>query len=249
MIQQRGKVYTYEQLKQIYDECGYILLSDYQTYLNNGRSHARLDCMNKKTGYKYSVNVVNLRHEFSGKNKFDSRNPFRLENLQKWCDENDLKVKIIQVEKVGRRCVCLVQCSCGQEFSVNVDKFIAGKNRCDICISKESKFELMTRKWLEEHNIYFEQEYKFPDCKNKRCLPFDFMVKRKEEILLIEVDGFQHFYENQYTSKERLAIQQQNDKIKDEYCEKNNYKLIRLPYWWFRTDKYKEVLSKTFLDN
>lgn len=83
----------------------------------------------------------------------------------------------------------------------------------------------------------------------EQCLPFDFMVVFNQKIILIEVDGFQHYYENQYTSKERLLIQKQNDKIKDEYCKKHNYTLIRLPYWWFRTDKYKEVLSKTFLNN
>lgn len=249
MIQQRGKPYTYEQLKQIYEDCGYCLLSDYSVYLNNGRSHARLDCMDKNTGYKYSVNVTNLRHEFSGKNKFDSRNPFQLENLQKWCDDKKLGIKIIKIEKVGKRCECVVKCSCGQEFVVKVDRLLAGKTRCKSCVSKESKFELMVRKWLEEHKIKFKQEYKFPDCKNKRSLPFDFMVVFNQKIILIEVDGFQHYYENQYTSKERLLIQKQNDKIKDEYCKKHNYTLIRLPYWWFRTDKYKEVLSKTFLNN
>lgn len=249
MIQQRGKVYTYDQLKQIYDDCGYCLLSDYSVYLNNGRSHARLDCIDKNTGYKYSVNVTNLRHEFSGKNKFDSRNPFQFENLQKWCNDNELGIKIISIEKIGRRCRCIVECSCGQKFNVKVDGLIAGKTRCNDCVSKESKFELMTRKWLEEHKIYFEREYKFLDCKNKRCLPFDFMVKMNQQIVLIEVDGFQHFYENQYTSKERLKTQKKTDEIKNQYCKEHNYKLIRLPYWWFRTNKYKEILSETFLNN
>ena len=248
MLQQRGKVYTYEQLKQIYENYGYELLSDYQTYLNNGRSHARLDCVDKKTGYKYSVNVTNLRQEFSGKNKFSSRNPFRLENLQKWCDDNELNIKIISVEKIDKRCVCVVRCSCGEQFTVKVEHLTAGKNRCNNCVSKESKFEMMTRKWLEEHNIEFEKEYRFPDCKYKRTLPFDFMVERNHEIILIEVDGFQHFYENQYTSKERLNTQKKTDEIKNQYCKEHNYKLIRLPYWWFKTNKYKDILSKTFLD-
>ena len=247
MIQQRGKEYTYEQLVQIYSDCGYILLSDYDTYLSNGRSHARLDCMNKSTGYKYSVNVTNLRHEFTGKNKFDSRNPFRVENLQKWCNDNDIDLQILSVEKVGRRCKVKAICSCGREFEALVNSLLScGKTRCDICTAKESKFELMTRKWLEYHNICFEQEYKFNDCRNKKPLPFDFYVIYKNKTILIEVDGYQHFYVNQYTSEHRLNVQKKIDQIKNDYCNKKGYKLIRIPYWLFRTDGYIKILSETF---
>lgn len=247
MIQQRGKVYTYDQLIQIYSDCGYILLSDYNTYLNNGRSHARLDCMDKLTGYKYSVNVTNLRHEFTGKNKFDSRNPFRVENLQKWCNNNKIDLKILSIEKNGKRCEFRAICSCGKEFKAKVNSLLScGKTRCDTCTAKESKFEIMTKKWLEDHNLRFEQEYKFNDCRNKNPLPFDFCVFYKNEIVLIEVDGFQHFYVNQYTTPQRLSIQKKTDEIKSNYCKKNGYKLLRIPYWLFRTDGYTKLLSETF---
>ena len=247
MVIQRGKVYTYEQLVQIYEDCGYTLLSDYEVYLNNGRSHARLDCVDNKTGYKYSVNVTNLRHEFSGKNRFDARNPFRVENLQKWCNDNGLSLKILSVEKEGRRCKFTAVCECGNTFKAFVNSLVScGKTRCNVCTSKESKFELMTRKWLEENNISFVQEYKFNNCRNKKPLPFDFYIEWNNNKILIEVDGFQHYYENQYTSKERLETQKKIDAIKNKYCEEKGYTLVRIPYWLFRTDSYKKILNKTF---
>lgn len=249
MIIQRGKSYSYEQLQQIYLDCGYELLSSYDVYLDNGRSHARLDCKDIKTGYKYSVNVTNLRHEFSGKNKFDARNPFRVENLQKWCDENDVNLKILSIEKVGKRCNFVAVCYCGNKFEARVNSLLScGKTRCASCTAKESKFELLTRNWLEENNIIFEQEVRFDDCRNIKPLPFDFKIEKDGEIILIEVDGFQHYYENQYTSKERLETQKKIDEIKTNYCKNHNYKLIRISYWLFRTDSYKNILYKTFLE-
>lgn len=247
MIQQRGKIYTYEQLIQIYKECGYELLSPYEVYLNNGRSHARLDCKNIETGYKYSVNVTNLRHEFTGANKFDSRNPFRVENLQKWCNDNHINLKILSVEKEGRRCKFIAICPCGRTFKALVNSLLSsGKDRCNYCSAKESKFEIKVRQWLEIHKISFLQEYKFDDCRNIRPLPFDFFVKYKEKIVLIEVDGSQHFYVNQYTAEEELKIQQINDSIKNKYCQEHGYTLVRIPYWLFRTNTYQKILSKTF---
>ena len=249
MIVQRGKPYSYEQLKQIYLDCGYNLLSPYDVYLKNGRSHARLDCQDIKTGYKYSVNVTNLRHEFSGKNKFDARNPFRVENLQKWCNENNINLKILSIKKVGKRCNFSAICSCGNKFEARVNSLLSlGKTRCSVCTAKESKFELLTRQWLEENNINFEQEVRFKDCKNKNPLPFDFKIDQNGKIILIEVDGFQHYYENQYTSKERLETQKKIDKIKTEYCKQKGYTLLRIPYWLFKTESYKKILSKTFLE-
>ena len=34
-------------------------------------------------------------------------------------------------------------------------------------------------------------------------------------------------------AKKHLKYIQKNDKIKNEYCKKNNIKLIRLPFWYF----------------
>ena len=55
--------------------------------------------------------------------------------------------------------------------------------------------------------------------------------------LVIEYDGEQHympvnFGENDIVRMEaKLKITQEHDKIKNEYCEKHNINLLRIPYW------------------
>ena len=56
----------------------------------------------------------------------------------------------------------------------------------------------------------------------------------------------QHYYLSTWTTQDRLKQTQENDKIKDDYCKKNGYILIRIPYWLYRTNTYKNILYKTF---
>ena len=67
--------------------------------------------------------------------------------------------------------------------------------------------------------------------------------------LLIEVDGEQHFRPVCFggITKERAELifrkSQERDKIKDDYCKEHNIKLVRVPYWEYRSNKYKETLK------
>lgn len=96
---------------------------------------------------------------------------------------------------------------------------------CPIC--RESKGERDVRKSLEEKNISFIKQYRFPDCKDKRTLPFDFYLP--ELNTCIEYDGEQHFKsKEQWGGESGFIDRQRKDEIKNEYCIKNNIKLIRL---------------------
>jgi len=98
---------------------------------------------------------------------------------------------------------------------------------CPIC--KSSKGEKAIRKFLEENNINFTQEYKFNDCKNILPLPFDFYLPDLNTI--IEYDGEQHFKAYRYFGgKEAFEKTKKRDFIKNKYCENNNINLIRLSY-------------------
>ena len=100
------------------------------------------------------------------------------------------------------------------------------------------------RKFLKSKKIKFFEEYKFSDCINIRPLRFDFYLPKKN--ICIEYDGRFHFEmkEDFYGDKaEQVLLEnQQRDKIKDEYCFKNNIKLIRIPYWEF--ENIEEILVK-----
>jgi len=239
-----GQVYTYEQLKSIYEQNGFKLLSKYEEYLNNGRSHARLSCKDGE-GYLYCVNVTNFQQIFSGKNKFSTNNPYAKENLTKYLNDNNIEVEIVELNQSKKKSI--FKCSCGREFQTTINALLSeNKTRCSKCVSKESKYSLMTRKWLEDNKIPYETEYRFKDCRYKYPLPFDFKVNWRNKTVLIEVDGGQHYYTTQWTDQKDLEGIKIRDKIKTKYCKENGYILLRIPYWLYKTDSYKNKLNTTF---
>ena len=89
--------------------------------------------------------------------------------------------------------------------------------------------------WLYEACLkkYFlvVKEKIFEDCinpKTKYKLRFDFYLP--EHNICLEYDGQQHYKETTFCN-DTLADRQYRDKIKDDYCLKNNISLIRIPYW------------------
>ncbi len=80
---------------------------------------------------------------------------------------------------------------------------------------------------LQENNINFIEEYVFLDLPKSR---FDFAIVENEKITrLIEFDGEQHFKD--IPSWGGLELQQQRDKVKNEYALSHNIPLVRIPYW------------------
>ena len=80
---------------------------------------------------------------------------------------------------------------------------------------------------LQNNNINFIEEYVFLDLPKSR---FDFAIIENEKIKrLIEFDGEQHFKD--IPSWGGLELQQQRDKIKNEYALSHNIPLVRIPYW------------------
>ena len=96
---------------------------------------------------------------------------------------------------------------------------------CSMC--RESKGEREIRKYLIDNGISFLPQHRFPDCKDKRSLPFDFYLP--EHNTCIEFDGEQHFKVKElWGGKAGLLDRQNKDSIKTEYCKNNNIKLIRV---------------------
>jgi hypothetical protein len=61
--------------------------------------------------------------------------------------------------------------------------------------------------------------------------------------IIVEFDGIQHYEPiDFFGGKESFIKQVRNDEIKNEYCLKNNIKLLRIPYWEFRN--IESILSK-----
>ena len=118
---------------------------------------------------------------------------------------------------------------CGHNFYMNPNHFLQG-NRCPYC--KSSKGEDKIRKYLNDNDIYFQEQYSFPDCKNVHPLKFDFMLEDDSgKIILIEYDGEQHFKGYFIYDEFNFTQQKKRDKIKDDYCNSHNdIDLYRITY-------------------
>ena len=100
------------------------------------------------------------------------------------------------------------------------------------CIGN-SAGEALIEDILVKNNIMFQREYKFKDCVSDKNYPlrFDFAVFKDNKLhCLIEFQGKQHFESSTFDIHESLEDRQKRDKIKKEYCKKNNITLIEITY-------------------
>jgi len=111
---------------------------------------------------------------------------------------------------------------------INSHKNGHGCPRCS-----ESKGERRVREFLESNNINYSQEVKLFDKYR-----FDFYLEELNTV--IEYDGKQHFEPvNHFGGLEGLKKTQERDKIKEDYCLKNDIRIIRIGYF----EDVEEVLE------
>ncbi len=127
----------------------------------------------------------------------------------------------------GKRMVrCL--CDCGNFHICSVQKLTSGHTMSCGCMHR-SKSEMYIEKILHKLNIDFEQQKRFENCKNRKTLPFDFFIPQYN--ICIEYDGEQHYKPvDRWGGNEKFLNTQLNDKIKNQFCQENNIKLVRIPY-------------------
>lgn len=129
----------------------------------------------------------------------------------------------------------LCQCDCGSP-PIEVKNNMLQNGWKKSCGCLESYGELTIENILKENNINFSKEYSFPDLYVKgpnHLLRFDFAIFNDDKLsYLIEFDGRQHYTgpEAQWKRSRTLEEIQEYDRLKNEYCEKNNIPLIRIPY-------------------
>ena len=174
-------------------------------------------------------------------------------------DENHVSLgKNHIIDRVGQRYGKLIVL----ERATNIDGKSAWKCKCDcgnICIKtgdslqrgnvkscgciKISCGEERINDILTQANINFETEKTFSTCilPSGKYARFDFYVNNK---YLIEFDGKQHFLSNAGWGED-IAIIQNRDKIKTEWCEKNNIPLIRIPYTHLNEICLEDLLLET----
>lgn len=112
---------------------------------------------------------------------------------------------------------------------------ILSRLKCCDKSKKKHKEEIMC-KTIEQMGYTITRQKVLDGCKDKRDLWFDCYIN--EHNVAVEYDGEQHFYPVGFGANNEKALKmfeytKHHDKIKDNYCKKNNIPLIRVPYYEF----------------
>lgn len=233
-----------EESMQVLADHGLTLLEEYKGVKD---SHY----MKTEDGYVVRTSVYNLKIGLNERDYiFDAGNEYALENMNLWLKLNTDGVTLVSDEYLGAKERYRFKCFCGNVFETNWQYFrLQSPRRCPICTRRVSTNELKAMQWLEENKIDYIPEKSFEDCCHIVPLRFDFYLSKLHKI--IEIDGEQHFYPVSFggISKQQAQLNfersQERDKIKNDYCVKNNIPLLRIPYYEFDSDNYKQIL-KTF---
>ena len=137
------------------------------------------------------------------------------------------------------------KCDCGNFYEVNGVYLRSGV--ATNCGCERSAGEQKIVQIFQDFKIPFKREYTFPDLigDGGGRLRFDFGVLNEEgELLyLIEYDGIQHFQSECFgANEEDFKKLQKYDKMKNDYCFKNNIKLIRIPYTKIKNLELKDLI-------
>lgn len=179
-------------------------------------------CMKRMPSNKKELLIQKIKNADIN-NEYEVLDVFQKDN--KFCIKSKAKLKHL---------------SCGHIFDIIIHNFISNNRRCPVCSKHKLSLDKVHSKksdYIENIlinlGIDFEREKKFDGLKHKRKLPLDFYFKIDNKEYAIEFDGKQHFLYNDSStifSKEKMLQIQKRDKIKTEYCEHANIKLLRFNY-------------------
>ena len=211
-------------------------------YIN---AYKKIECECLKCQHKWSVTPHDLLKGVGcPKCKAINTRNLRIKSNQQFTKEMALiNPDIIILGKYnGNKNKIRCQCKkCNNEWNAIPSSLLMGVG-CPRC--KSSKGELKVSRYLEKNQVDYIPQYKFKNCRDIQPLPFDFYLP--DYNMCIEYDGELHFKEiEHFGGKEHLELQQKHDNIKTKYCQDNNIKLLRIPYWEF--DNIEKILENKLL--
>lgn len=202
-----------------------------------------------KLGYRYETNArsVKLNNQLITFSSFYNRKylQYNLCHYKELHGLSSIPIKLVEGYSNGH-IHYEFECQCGQHFIRSINKWMGGHDICNSCAWSNSSYERIVKSFLEEHNIVYKQEFTIYECRDINPLPFDFWIKKYN--CLIEIDGQQHYKPVNYgegleVAQVRFIDQQKKDKIKDDYCQKYNIPLLRIPYWEFEDNTWSNHIE------
>jgi hypothetical protein len=151
--------------------------------------------------------------------------------------------KLLSKKYINAKQKLLFECPRKHRHYITYDKWKKGQ-RCKTCqlSEKSSQGERMIEKTIT--NLIYLREYKIPECKNIKPLPFDFAIFDSNKTLkaLIEFNGEQHYRPvRRFGGKKAFVNQTARDKIKIEYCSSNNIPLLIIKF--DQKDSINEIIE------
>ena len=191
-------------------------------YIKGGKWKCRCQC-----GKETIVDTRNLKSghtQSCGCKKLETKNVYDMSNFE---DEN---IKVLERAGSDEQQIALWKCVCKHCGNIFITRGATIRNgRTTSCGCVHSKNETKIIQLLIENNIEFATQYTFPDLKDIRPLRFDFAIFNKGVLShLIEYNGAQHYERANGSWGEGFETLQLHDKMKQEYCQKNNIRLIML---------------------
>lgn len=200
-----------------------------------------------KNGVKY-VKVICPHHRDKGIQYVQTQNLLRnngckycAHNVQKTHEEfvQDIKglfgESITIVSKYNCQNQGKIKCRCNIhniEYETLIVNLLKGYSGCPECSRTKSNGERQIGRILKSWNVAYEEQKTFQNCKDIKCLPFDFYLSQCN--VLIEYDGEHHYrpvnFNNCNNGIDIYLSTKKHDKMKDEFCIQNHIPLIRIPY-------------------
>jgi hypothetical protein len=212
-------------------------------------AHELVDVIDNKTGYKVKIDICKIKKRTKDIVFSDFSNRDNLiYNLNVYFKNHDMNCEALRItdkkNKDGRS-IIEYRCECGRLFYTTAHKIKPKMGYCNYCNNSVSKNERLMENFLKSLSIDYKKEYTFNSCKDHKPLPFDFHLTKYN--CLIEIDGEQHFEVIRFggisedKAQKNFENQKYRDKIKDDFCKNNNIPLLRIPYWEFQNDNYKQI--------
>jgi hypothetical protein len=142
-----------------------------------------------------------------------------------------------------------------QQMKLHINQIHANPKPKNMSRGERTVYDILEEIGLE-HGTDFKTEYKFKKLLGigGRQLRYDFVVFDKEELLLIEFDGRQHYkpvkWQNNDSDEKVQQIYEMircHDRRKNKYAKKHEYPLLRIKY--SDVNKSKELIEEFFKDH
>lgn len=235
---------TYEEVSVFFDTKGYDLLET--EYLNN-RTFMKYQCRkhpNIIQVIKYNSLANGEGCRFCGleKQALLQRKPF--EEIIEIFEDKGYKLLSGTDEYKNSKSLLRYQCLYHPEEKLMARYYdIYNGHGCPLCHSYRG--EKRIKAFLDINGLLYEVQKKFPDLIIKRKLSYDFYLP--DFNLLIEYQGQYHDgsirkVKPHIQSDNKWERQQLSDKLKKEYAQTHNIKLLEIWYWDY--DNIEKILAK-----